>query len=149
MQPTLTQVPPNWPDSATPTLAPSAAETRLALTPPEPPPMVKRSKSNARTLLQVLEIHLHEVEQRGDVAVLLAREPFLRVVHTLLDLRLRHAFDAGEHAGQIGESLALRHAAHLPEPRLDFGALEVGDQLHRLVVGHGAFSSLLLWGKYI
>src|SRR5436190_22880728 len=113
MQPTLTQVPPNWPDSATATLAPSAAETRLALTPPEPPPMVKRSKSNARALLQVLEIHLHQVEERGDVAVLLAGQPFLRIVDALLDLRARHALDADKGLGEIGEPLALCHGAHL------------------------------------
>jgi len=43
MQPTLTQVPPNLPDSATATRAPYDAATRLARTPPEPPPIVKRS----------------------------------------------------------------------------------------------------------
>jgi hypothetical protein len=43
MQPTLTQVPPKRPDSAIATRAPRVAETRLARTPPEPPPMVKRS----------------------------------------------------------------------------------------------------------
>jgi hypothetical protein len=43
MQPTLTQVPPKRPDSAIATRAPSVAQTRLARTPPEPPPMVKRS----------------------------------------------------------------------------------------------------------
>ncbi len=43
MQPTLTQVPPNRSASATATFAPSVAEKRLARTPPEPPPMAKRS----------------------------------------------------------------------------------------------------------
>jgi hypothetical protein len=43
MQPTLTHVPPKRPASAIATLAPYAAEKRLARTPPEPPPIVKRS----------------------------------------------------------------------------------------------------------
>jgi hypothetical protein len=43
MQPTLTQVPPKRPGSAIATLAPYDPETRLARTPPEPPPIVKRS----------------------------------------------------------------------------------------------------------
>jgi len=41
-------VPPKRSASAIATRAPYAALTRLARTPPEPPPMVKRSKSKAR-----------------------------------------------------------------------------------------------------
>ena len=44
-QPTLTQVPPQKRSSATPTRAPWPAAMRANRTPPEPPPMTKRSKS--------------------------------------------------------------------------------------------------------
>ena len=44
-QPTLTQVPPQKRSSATATLAQCPAAIRAARTPPEPPPMTKRSKS--------------------------------------------------------------------------------------------------------
>ena len=43
--PTFTQVPPQNRSSATPTRAPNPAATRAQRTPPEPPPMTKRSKS--------------------------------------------------------------------------------------------------------
>jgi hypothetical protein len=43
MQPTLTQVPPKRSLSAIATRAPIVALTRLARTPPEPPPIVNRS----------------------------------------------------------------------------------------------------------
>ena len=42
-QPRITQVPPTRYSSATATLAPCAAATRAARTPPEPAPMTKRS----------------------------------------------------------------------------------------------------------
>ncbi len=48
MQPTLTQVPPSSAASARPTRAPVCAAMRAARTPPLPPPMTKRSKSNVR-----------------------------------------------------------------------------------------------------
>src|SRR4051794_7967482 len=54
MQPTLTQVPPSSAASASATRAPVCAAMRAARTPPLPPPMTKRSKSNGcmrKTLL--------------------------------------------------------------------------------------------------
>jgi hypothetical protein len=45
MQPTLTHVPPKRSLSAIATRAPYSAAKRLARTPPEPPPIVNRSKS--------------------------------------------------------------------------------------------------------
>jgi hypothetical protein len=42
-QPRMTQVPPIRLSSASATFAPPAAATRAARTPPEPPPMTKRS----------------------------------------------------------------------------------------------------------
>src|SRR4030095_425139 len=45
MQPRFTQVPPSRLTSATAARAPKPAATRLARTPPEPAPIVKRSKS--------------------------------------------------------------------------------------------------------
>src|SRR3954452_10390109 len=44
-QPTLTQVPPQYRSSATPTRAPCPAEIRAQRTPADPPPMTNRSKS--------------------------------------------------------------------------------------------------------
>ena len=46
-QPRITQVPPIRYSSATMTLAPCRAAMRAARTPPEPPPMTKRSTSNS------------------------------------------------------------------------------------------------------
>src|SRR5947209_1175097 len=45
MQPRMTQVPPKPYSSATATRAPVCAASRLARTPPDPPPMTNRSKS--------------------------------------------------------------------------------------------------------
>src|SRR5262245_20277764 len=115
MQPTLTQVPPKRPDSAMATRAPSEAETRPARTPPEPPPIAKRSQSKF-SLLQVVEVHLHQVQHRGDVAMLaLARDPLLGVLHALGELRARRALDAGEHLRQVAEAFLFGHPPHLPE----------------------------------
>src|SRR4051794_19057651 len=50
MQPRLTQVPPSCPASTRSTLAPNSAEARAARTPPEPPPITTRSKSNTMPL---------------------------------------------------------------------------------------------------
>src|SRR5690349_19427509 len=47
MQPRITQVPPNWYSSAIATRLPAIAAMRLARTPPEPPPITNRSKSNS------------------------------------------------------------------------------------------------------
>src|ERR1700678_3629437 len=44
----MTHVPPTRCSSATPTLAPKLAATRDARTPPDPPPITNRSKSNPR-----------------------------------------------------------------------------------------------------
>src|SRR5580765_675218 len=101
MQPTLTQVPPKRPASATATRAPRLAEKRLARTPPEPPPMVKRSKSKARELpelLEVFQVHPDQVQRRCQLHVLrLVGQPLDGAVDALLDLRGRHALDADEH----------------------------------------------------
>src|SRR5580698_2075300 len=59
MQPRMTQVPPIRDSSASATLAPAIAAIRLARTPPEPPPMTKRSKS-----YWVMTVHSREAERR-------------------------------------------------------------------------------------
>src|SRR5574341_152829 len=101
MQPTFTQVPPKRPGSAIATRAPSRADTRLARTPPEPPPTVKRSKSKSR-LLEIGEIDLHQLKLRRERLVLrLVGEPFQGVLDAGLHLRARHALDAGEHGSEI------------------------------------------------
>src|SRR6516162_4668243 len=57
MQPRMTQVPPKPYSSAIPTRAPPSAAMRLARTPPEPPPMTKRSKSYFRDMRPLDDFH--------------------------------------------------------------------------------------------
>src|SRR3972149_863914 len=107
---------------------------RLARTPPEPPPIVNRSKSYFR-LLEVGEIDLHQLKLRRERLVLgLVGEPLEGVPYAALDLRARHPLDADEHRRQVGEVARLPLPAHLGEPRFDRAAIEVGHQLQRLVV---------------
>src|SRR6185295_2540447 len=145
MQPTLTQVPPKRPGSAIATRAPSVAEMRLARTPPDPPPMLKRSKSNfgiTRGLLQVLEVHSDEIECRGHAHVLrLVGKPFHGVVDALLDLRRGHAFDADEHLREVAQSRRSGVAAYFAQLGLDRGAVEIGHQLHGSFIAHRALLS--------
>src|SRR6266702_3649926 len=58
MQPRMTQVPPSRYSSATMTLAPCSAAMRAARTPPDPPPMTKRSTS-CSAMLQIVPALFH------------------------------------------------------------------------------------------
>src|SRR3972149_1075776 len=89
---------------------------RLARTPPEPPPIVNRSKSYFR-LLEVGEIDLHQLKLRRERLVLgLVGEPLEGVPYAALDLRARYPLDADEHRRQVGEVARLRLAAHRGSP---------------------------------
>src|SRR5260370_33166563 len=54
----MTQVPPSRYSSATMTLAPCSAAMRAARTPPDPPPMTKRSTSRS-AMLQIVSALFH------------------------------------------------------------------------------------------
>src|SRR5688572_22983764 len=98
MQPTLTQVPPKRSDSAMATRAPWLAATRLARTPPEPPPIVKRSKSKLillGSLLQIGQVDFHQLELGREALVLrLGGERLEGGAHLGLHLRAGGARDA-------------------------------------------------------
>src|SRR2546430_15742276 len=77
--------------------------------------MVKRSESK-RSLLQVREVELHELQLRQQGLVLrLVGEPLESALHARLDLRARQAFDAGEQRGQLRELARARAVADLGE----------------------------------
>src|SRR2546430_14022168 len=87
--------------------------------------MVKRSESK-RSLLQVREVELHELQLRQQGLVLrLVGEPLESALQARLHLRARQAFDAGEQRGQLRKLARARAVADLGDLRLDRAAIEI------------------------
>src|SRR5947209_6061150 len=90
MQPRITQVPPTRYSSASITRAPWPAAMRAARTPPEPPPMTKRSVSKSAMVdvtrvLQVVTLLLHLGAEAVHHFLTHARRPLLHIVKGLVE----------------------------------------------------------------